>query len=128
MRNGMLAPMPSELRPLVKTLGLRPSPHPVGTRTYEGRSGSASVVAATTGRGTAGAAEAARRMLDAGDVDHVIVVGIAGGIDDRLAIGDVIRPAIVIAGASGAEYRPHPADGQSHPAGEGSAITPDGAC
>ena len=125
MRIGMLAPMPSELRPLVKTLGLRPSPDPVGTRTYEGRSGSASVVAATTGMGTAGAAEAARRMLDAGDVDHVIVVGIAGGIDDRLAIGDVIRPAIVIDGASGAEYRPHPPDGESDPPGEGALHTSD---
>jgi hypothetical protein len=49
MRIGMLTPMPSELRPLVKKLGLRPSPAPVGTRAHEGRSGSASVVAATTG-------------------------------------------------------------------------------
>jgi adenosylhomocysteine nucleosidase len=75
--------------------------------------------------GTAGAAEAARRMLDAGDVDHVIVVGIAGGVDDRLAIGDVVRPAIVIDGASGAEYRPHPPDGQSDPPGEGALHTSD---
>ena len=119
MRIGMLAPMPSELRPLVKTLGLRPSPAPVGTRAHEGRSGSASVVAATTGMGTARAAGAARRMLDAGDVDHVMVVGIAGGIDGRLAIGDVVRPAIVIDGASGAEYRPHPLGAGSDPPGEG---------
>lgn len=121
----MLAPMPSELRPLVKKLGLRPSPAAVGTRAHEGRSGSASVVATTTGMGTAGAAEAARRMLDAGDVDHVIVVGIAGGIDDRLAIGDVIRPAIVIDGASGAEYRPHPRGERSDTPGEGALHTSD---
>jgi adenosylhomocysteine nucleosidase len=125
MRIGMLAPMPSELRPLVKTLGLRPSPAPVGTRAHEGRSGSASVVAATTGMGTARAAGAARRMLDAGDVDHVMVVGIAGGIDDRLAIGDLVRPAIVIDGASGTEYRPHPLGaGSDHP-GKGALHTSD---
>ena len=125
MRIGMLAPMPSELRPLVKRLGLRPSEAPLGTRVHEGRSGSAAVVAATTGMGTAGAAEAARRMLDAGDVDHVIVVGIAGGIDDRLAIGDVIRPGIVIDGASGTEYRPHPLGEQTDPPDQGAIHTSD---
>jgi adenosylhomocysteine nucleosidase len=125
MRIGMLAPMPSELRPLVKKLGLRPSRAPLGARVHEGRSGSASVVAATTGMGTAGAAEATRLMLDAGDVDHVIVVGIAGGIDDRLAIGDVIRPGVVIDGASGAEYRPQPLGQQPDPPGEGALHTSD---
>jgi adenosylhomocysteine nucleosidase len=117
--------MPSELRPLVKKLGLRPSPSPVGTRVHEGLSGSASVVAAMTGMGTAGAAKAARRMLDAGDVDHMMVVGIAGGIDDRLAIGDVIRPGIVIDGASGDEYRPHPLGDGADPPDGGALHTSD---
>jgi uridine phosphorylase len=62
-------------------------------------------------------------MLDAGGVDPVMVVGIAGGIDDRLAIGDVIRPGIVIDGASGAEYRPHPPGELSDPPGEGALHT-----
>jgi adenosylhomocysteine nucleosidase len=117
--------MPSELRPLVKKLGLRPSPAPVGKRVHEGLSGSASVVAAMTGMGTVGAAEAAQRMLDAGDVDHVMVVGIAGGIDDRLAIGDVIRPGVVIDGASGAEYRPHPLGERTDPPDPGALHTSD---
>ena len=114
MRIGMLAPMPSELRPLVKRLGLRPAPAPAdgaggaGRKVHEGRLGAAEVTAAMTGMGTAAAAEAARRLLDSQPVDHVVVVGIAGGIDDRLAIGDVIRPGVVIDGASGTEYRPHP--------------------
>jgi nucleoside phosphorylase len=125
MRIGMLAPMPSELRPLVRKLGLRPSAAPLGTRVHEGRSGSASVVAATTGMGTTGAAEAARRMLDAGAIDHVMVVGIAGGIDDRLAIGDVIRPDVVIDGASGAEYLPHPLGEQADPPDRGALHTSD---
>jgi adenosylhomocysteine nucleosidase len=125
MRIGMLAPMPSELRPLVKRLGLRPSAAPVGTRAHEGRSGSVAIVAATTGMGTSGAAEAARRMIGAGDVDHVMVVGIAGGIDDRLTIGDVIRPGVVIDGASGAEYRPHRLGERSDPPDDGALHTSD---
>jgi adenosylhomocysteine nucleosidase len=112
MRIGMLAPMPSELRPLVKRLGLQPSPaSAAGRKAHEGRVGSAEVVAATTGMGTAAAAEATRRLLGAGPIDHIMVVGIAGGIDDRLAIGDVLRPRVVIDGASGTEYQPHPLDG-----------------
>jgi adenosylhomocysteine nucleosidase len=125
MRIGMLAPMPSELRPLVRKLELRPSAAAAGTKVHEGRSGSASVVAATTGMGTAGAADAARSLLDGGDVDHVLVVGIAGGIDDRLAIGDVIRPGVVIDGASGAEYRPHPLGEQSDSPDQGALHTSD---
>jgi adenosylhomocysteine nucleosidase len=117
--------MPSELRPLVKKLGLRPSPAPVGTRVHEGLSGSASVVAALSGMGTAGAARAARRMLDAGDVDHVMVAGIAGGIDDRLAIGDVIRPSVVIDGASRVEYLPHPLGERADPPDQGALHTSD---
>ena len=54
-----------------------------------------------------------------------MVVGVAGGIDDRLAIGDVIRPGIVIDGASGSEYRPHPLSEQADPPGEGALHTSD---
>ena len=61
--------------------------------------------------------------LDVGD--HVMVVGIAGGIDDRLAIGDVIRPGIVIDGASGAEYRPHPLGEQPDAPDQGALHTSD---
>jgi adenosylhomocysteine nucleosidase len=125
MRIGMLAPMPSELRPLVRKLRLRPSRAPLGTRVHEGRSGSASVVAATTGIGTAGAGAATRWMLDADHIDHLVVVGIAGGIDDRLAIGDVIRPRIVIDGATGAEYRPHPMGERSDTPDDGALHTSD---
>ncbi|MGH9114156.1 MAG: hypothetical protein ACRDZN_17920 [Acidimicrobiales bacterium] len=97
MRIGMLAPMPSKLRPLVRKLGLRRTTSRVGKNAHEGRLGGADVIAAMTGIGTIAAAEAARKMLDAGRADHIVVdhivgVGIAGGIDDSLAIGDVVVP------------------------------------
>jgi adenosylhomocysteine nucleosidase len=129
MRIGMLAPMPSELRPLVKRLGLKPTSEAAGRKAHAGHLGTADVTAAMTGMGTAAAAEAARRLLDSQPVDHMVVVGIAGGIDDRLAIGEVIRPEIVIDGASGAEYRPdplgEPAEASDDPAPDGALHTSD---
>jgi len=119
---GVLAPMPSELRPVVKRLGLRrlhPEDAPVGRRAHEGRFGGVDVVAATSGMGMPAAADAARRMLDAGGIDHVAVVGVAGGIDDEQAIGDVLAVEVVIDDRTGAEYRPHVlgAEGDERPAG-----------
>jgi adenosylhomocysteine nucleosidase len=108
MRIGMLAPMPSELRPVIGALGLRRRAAAAGRTLHEGRLGGAEVTAAVTGIGTVAAAAATRRMLDAGRIDHLVVVGVAGGIDDHLAIGDVVVPVRVIDGASGAEFRPHP--------------------
>ncbi|MGH9111454.1 MAG: hypothetical protein ACRDZN_04025 [Acidimicrobiales bacterium] len=122
MRIGMLAPMPSELRPLVRRLGLRRTTSPVGKNAHEGRLGAVDVVGAMTGMGTIAASEAARQMVDAGRVDHIVVVGIAGGIDDSLAIGDVVVPTTVIDGATGQEYRPHPLGDQP---GDGALHTSD---
>jgi adenosylhomocysteine nucleosidase len=123
MRIGMLAPMPAELRPLVRKLGLRHADEAIGRKAHVGRLGPADIAAAVTGIGTVAAAEATRRMLDAGGVDHIVVVGIAGGIDDGLAIGDVVVPKTVIDGVTGTEYRPDPlgeapSDGALHTSDE----------
>jgi adenosylhomocysteine nucleosidase len=130
VRIGILAPMPSELRPVVKRLGLRRQPggagHAVGRMVHEGRVAGVDVVAATTGMGTEAAAGAARRMLDGTAVDHVMVVGIAGGIDDHHAIGDVIVVDAVIDGRTDAEYRPHPLGSEGeHRSGGGALHTSD---
>jgi adenosylhomocysteine nucleosidase len=109
MRVGILAPMPSELRPVVKRLGLRRAgSSPAGRMAHEGRVGEVSVVAAMTGMGPEAAAEATRRMLDSGEIDHVVVVGIAGGIADGQSIGEVVPVDLVVDDRTGAEYRPHP--------------------
>jgi adenosylhomocysteine nucleosidase len=79
MRFGVLAPMPSELRPVVKAFGLEK-----GRRGeldgHVGTAGRHEIIATTTGIGTELATKAATRMLDKGEVDHVVVVGIAGGM------------------------------------------------
>ncbi len=103
---GLLAPMPSELQPLVKTLSLRRS-GPDTDPTWTGRVGPIVLVAAKTGIGTRLAAEATERLLDSGALDHVLVVGIAGGMGAS-KVGDLVFPEVVVDKASGTEYRPTP--------------------
>jgi len=106
-RVALLAPMPSELRPLVRRLELTRSALgdlPV----HAGTVGEVEVVATRTGMGTASAAEVTRQVLDAATVDHLCIVGIAGGLRPDVEIGTVVVPDTVIDHATGAEYHPRP--------------------
>jgi adenosylhomocysteine nucleosidase len=94
--------MPSEFAPLVKALSLVRQ-----ASGYSGTAGSIELVAAKTGIGTRRAAQATERLLDAMLVDHVMVVGIAGGMGAS-KVGDVIFPEVVVDKDSGTEYRPTP--------------------
>ena len=102
LRVGLLAPMPSEFGPLVKALALHR-----GESGVTGAAGPIELVAAKTGIGTRRAAEATERLLDTAAVDHVMVVGIAGGMGSS-KVGDVVFPEVVVDKATGAEYRPSP--------------------
>jgi adenosylhomocysteine nucleosidase len=106
-RVGLLAPMPSEMGPVVKAMGLE---RPEGESYYRGRVGPAAVTAGRTGIGTKRAAEATERLLDAVDVDHVLVVGIAGGMGTT-ALGAVLFPEVAVDRATGTEYRSTPVGG-----------------
>jgi nucleoside phosphorylase len=99
--------MPSELQPLVKALSLQRT-----ESGYSGAAGPIALVAAKTGIGTHLAAAATERMLDASGepIDHVMVVGIAGGMGQS-KVGDVIFPEVVVDKTSGTEYRPSPLGG-----------------
>ncbi len=92
--------MPSEFASLVKALALQR-----GDGGFTGSAGAIQLVAGKTGIGTRRAAEATERMLDTADVDHVMVVGIAGGMGSS-KVGDIVYPEVVVDKASGAEYRP----------------------
>jgi nucleoside phosphorylase len=106
MKVGLIAPMPSELKPLVRALSLR-RVAPADTRNYVGVIGETEIVATTSGMGTQLAAQAAERVLELGPFDHVMVVGIAGGMGTT-KVGDVILPEVVVDKASGSEFRPSP--------------------
>jgi adenosylhomocysteine nucleosidase len=95
--------MPMELRPLRRRLRLRKTG--LG---YTGRVGDRPVVAVVSGMGTSLAHAATVRLLDAVDVEWVIVVGIAGAIDNHTPIGMLVFPQLVIDGADGSEHRPTP--------------------
>jgi adenosylhomocysteine nucleosidase len=121
IRVGVLAPMKSELRPVVRAFALQPS-QLEGVAVHTGIVGNAEVVATTTGIGTALATTATERLLGLAPFDRVMVVGIAGGVGPTVGIGDIVIPEIVIDGPSGTEYRPAPIDG---PAPRGSIVTSD---
>jgi nucleoside phosphorylase len=121
-RVALLAPMRHELRPLVRRLSLRRAGSGAGTL-HRGVVGRVEVVATTTGIGTRAAARATERVLDTAAVDHVLVVGIAGGIAPDLRIGDLVVPERVVDLASGAEHRPARLGGSTP---RGTLVTADG--
>src|SRR5512143_3742641 len=97
--------MRSELRPLVRLLSLKQSRS--GDRSLLwGTLGRAEIVATTTGIGIRAATTAAEKVLGSTPVQHLVVVGIAGGIGPSVDIGDLVVPERVIDLATGAEYRP----------------------
>lgn len=104
-RVAILAPMPSELRPLRAPLRLAAEPEAPFLR---GAIGRIDVVAALTGVGMGAAARCATRVLEEQSPHHVIVVGIAGGIGADVAVGDLIVPERVLDLAGGATLLPTP--------------------
>ena len=99
----MLAPMEPELQPLVRRLALEPDGD-----VHRGRHGDVEVVALLTLIGMAAATEATKRALEH-DVDWVLVVGVAGGVDHTIEIGSVIVPEVVVDRATGGRFQPSPA-------------------
>lgn len=121
MKVAIMAPMRQELAPIVKAFSLQKSTTDGPVR-HTGTLGTTAVVAATTGIGTAGAQRATEALLDATAVDHVMVVGIAGGVGPTVRIGALVYPEVVIDKATGTEYRPaHLGD----PPARGTLITSD---
>ena len=102
--------MKSELAPVCKAFELTRS-----DERADGSVGDIEIVAMLTGIGMVPAKAAAERAL-ATDPDHVMICGIAGGIDPSLGIGDMIWPAVVVDKHGGTEHTPSPLPG----------ITPNG--
>lgn len=105
--------MTREVRPLARALALRPEPLPGLHRAWRGDGRMAAVI----GIGPESAARGTERLLDAFDVEHVLVVGVAGAVDPALGVGDVLQPDRVVDRASGTVYRPH------RPGGRGTLVT-----
>ena len=106
-RIAILAPMRIELRPLVTPLGLGRS-RGLEPEFLWGSAGRIEVVAALTGVGMLAGAQRAAQILDATSPDHLIVVGIAGGIGEGVSVGDLIVPDRVLNVDTGEILRPAP--------------------
>jgi nucleoside phosphorylase len=107
----VFAPMPSEMRPVVKLLGLARTGEQGKLPVYTGRCGDAEVVLTGTGVGPALADAAAERMLAGSTFDRVIVCGIAGGLAPASVVGDLVVPEEVYDSATGERFRSTPIDG-----------------
>ncbi len=116
----VLAPMKPELGPLVKAMGLRRSgaEPPV----YRGMVGQVGVAAMKTGMGLANAERVTRELIELSDCDHVLVVGIAGGLDRSRPIGSVVVPRSVLDLASGEAFTATPLSAPT----DGLLVTSDG--
>jgi adenosylhomocysteine nucleosidase len=104
-RLAFISAMPMELKPLVKKLGLQKETVgdvEVHTGALDGRA----VVAIYTGMGTDLATKSTEALLDAVDVDRVIVHGITGALENETPIGALIVPEVVVHSETGAEHRP----------------------
>jgi adenosylhomocysteine nucleosidase len=99
--------MQPELKAIVKSFGLRTADgDPVFAHT--GPVGKWSVVTLVTGMGPAPAREATLRALATGPCEHVMVVGIAGGLDPKLPVGSLMVPSRVQLYPEGPQYQSHP--------------------
>jgi adenosylhomocysteine nucleosidase len=114
--------MRPELKAIVASGGLKATAgDPVFS--HEGTVGDWSVVSLVTGMGPALAREATNRTLATGPFDHVLVVGIAGGLDPALPVGSLMVPSRVQLYPDGPEYSTHPLGGR---VAAGALMTTDG--
>ena len=96
--------MTHELAPLVRLLGLEArAASPPGC--LEAEVDGVAFVATMTGIGMQAGAEATHRVIDAG-VEHVAVVGLAGGIGPGLEIGALVLPESVLHAETGRHHVP----------------------
>jgi len=105
--------MPRELRPLIRACRLQPVRPSVGGRprtwtgTYQGGAARRPLVASLVGVGPARAAAAAAEAVDRHAPTSVVVLGVAGGLDPRLHVADVVAPSTVVDASSDVTFRPH---------------------
>jgi adenosylhomocysteine nucleosidase len=112
-RYGFLAPMPPELAPLRKALHLSADgegPGAIHTGAVDGQP----VVGLLTGIGLDRARARTETLLADHRVDHVVVIGVAGGLGADVAVGDVVVPEVVVDLASGRELVPTPLGTVAH--------------
>jgi nucleoside phosphorylase len=114
--------MRPELKAVVRAGGLtKTGASPVFT--HRGEVGDWHVDAGPIGMGPATARAATERVLAEGPFDHLMVVGIAGGLDPALPVGALMVPAVVRLYPDGPPLSASPVGGRG---GAGTLMTTDG--
>ena len=121
-RVAVLAPMQPELKAIVKSFGLRATPSDA-VFSHTGVVGQWWVGSLVTGMGPTVAGQATTRALSAGSIDHVMVIGIAGGLDPALPIGSLLVPERVQLYPDGPLFTTHPVGARQ---ASGALMTTDG--
>jgi nucleoside phosphorylase len=114
--------MRPELKAVVAAGSLRRAPD--GPFSHAGRAGGWDVRAGLLGMGPSTAEAATERVLTAGPFDHVMVVGIAGGLGPELPVGALMVPSVVRLHPDGPPRQAHPVHGARTL--EGTLLTTDG--
>jgi adenosylhomocysteine nucleosidase len=89
-RVGVIGAMPEEVAGLHDLLGDRSATEAVGRRFHHGRIGTQQVTVVESRIGKVAAAVTAMTLIREYDVDAIVFTGIAGALDDRLRVGDVV--------------------------------------
>jgi adenosylhomocysteine nucleosidase len=97
---------------LTTAFGLQPTGDRVNSP-WTGRVGASDVTAIHIGMGPARTREATIALLEhglpqVGQVDHVMIAGICGGLDPNLPVGTLINPEILVEHSTGISYRHRP--------------------
>ncbi len=95
-RIAILAAMTSELTPIIKRLALKKEYNKTKAYHYVGQYKQLEILAAVTKMGLKNAEEATRTLFQSEEIDHLILVGIAGANIPELQIGQVVRTQYVI--------------------------------
>lgn len=106
----ILAPMRSELRPIVKYARAHRSKAD-DLRVFAARVGEIEAVAVQIGVGPEPARRTTERALGLLEADHVLVSGIAGGLHPDLTIGTLVVPEAVVDVSSGRRFESAPMEG-----------------
>jgi adenosylhomocysteine nucleosidase len=106
-RLGVVVPMEPELRPFAKRVRLQRE-EVDGRVVHSGTIGDVEIKATITTMGTTPAKASTEFVLDTLDVDHVVLIGIAGGLGPDVHIGDLLVPEVVIDYDTRRETHPTP--------------------
>jgi len=102
--------MQPELRPLTKAVPFER--RQIGDRVvHAGRVGDDEILATITTMGTVAATATAEFVVRELEVDHVALIGIAGGLGADVQIGDLLVPEVVVDYDTGQETHPTPLGG-----------------